>query len=83
MIIDGAFAPSAQSGTAAANSQFQSFQSALSVNSNIAGMSIISSSVYVAGGTINYESSSNIGIILGICIPIGVISIFFIINIYF
>ncbi len=78
VIINGAFAPSAQSGTSAANSQFQSFQSALSTNSSIGGMSILSSSVQVAGGTIIVDSSSSsIGIILGVCIPVAVISNFY------
>ena len=75
VIINGGLAPTTSSGTIESNLQYSDFQSALSQNSNIAGMSITSSSIEVEGGSINYDKV-DLGLILGICIPVGVLSNF-------
>lgn len=56
---------------------YSSISTLLGENSQIAGMSVLSSSVTVNGGTIpddnNSSSGPNLGLILGICIPVGII----------
>jgi len=50
--------------------------SALSANSQIAGMTVGQSSVTVVGGSVDYKKV-NLALILGICIPVGVLCKFF------
>jgi hypothetical protein len=74
VIVNGQAAPSAPTGTQASNNQFNSFANALAQNNNIAGMSVSSSTVTVTGGSIDFDTGSNhLAVILGVCIPVGVI----------
>lgn len=74
VIVNGQAAPSAPTGTQTANNQFNSFANALAQNNNIAGMPVTSSTVTVTGGSIDYDTGSNhLAVILGVCIPVGVI----------
>ena len=51
-------------------------QSNLIAGGSIGGMTIVSSSVTVSGysSSAAAEESNNLGIILGICIPVGILS---------
>ena len=74
VIVNGQAAPSAPTGTQQANNQFNTFANALAQNNNIAGMSVSSSTVTVTGGSIDFDTGSNhLAVILGVCIPVGVI----------
>ncbi len=77
VLVTGGAGPAAGSGTKQSNQQFSSLDATLSVNNQIAGMPIGESSVVVVGGTIDY-SEVNLALILGICIPVGVLRNFMI-----
>lgn len=72
VLVQGGAGPSGTSGSKQSNQQFSSLTASLSTNSQIAGMSVGSSSVTVVGGSIDYNST-NLALILGICIPVGVL----------
>jgi hypothetical protein len=75
VILEGNVAPEAASGTAEAGTQLQGFQTALQ-GAEIEGMAVGSSSIIVEEGVAGDESSNAknmLPIILGICIPIGVL----------
>merc|ERR1711862_887029 len=65
VIVSGAANPSAQSATKSANSQFSSLDATVANNNQIAGMTIVDSSVTVNGGTIDYDDV-DLALILGI-----------------
>jgi hypothetical protein len=78
VILEGNVAPEAASGTADAGNQLQGFQTALQ-GAEIEGMPVGSSSIIVEDGVAGDESSNSknmLPIILGICIPIGVLGNF-------
>lgn len=56
-----------------ASVQFENLTSVLSAGS-IAGMDIIRSDISPNGGTVPSDSGPNLALILGICIPLAVIS---------
>jgi hypothetical protein len=68
--------PAGGAGSTQASAQFAALSAALAAGGTIAGISVLSSSVSVVGGTVPapYGSTTNLGLILGICIPIGIIS---------
>lgn len=74
VVVLGGAGPSAMSGTKQANEQFSNLEATLSSNNVIANMFIGESSVIVIGGSIDYKDL-NLGLILGICIPVGVLLI--------
>ncbi len=76
VVVAGGAGPSGASGTKTANQQFSSLDATLSANNQIAGMPIGESSVTVVGGSIDYKEV-NLALILGICIPVGVLRTFF------
>lgn len=76
VIVAGAAAPTKSSATQSVSQQYNSFDATLSTNSNIAGMKVGSSSITIIGGTIEYDTV-NLALILGICIPVGVLRNFF------
>lgn len=75
--LDGSAAPSAAAGSSQAASQFASLSNLIN-SGNVAGMSVGASSLIVqdgAVGSLPEESKVNVlAIVLGICIPIGVLS---------
>lgn len=73
VVVAGQAAPTGASGTQTSNQQYSSLDSSLAANNQLAGMQIISSTVTVVGGSIDY-STVNLALILGICIPVGVLS---------
>jgi hypothetical protein len=76
VLVAGGAGPTGGSGTQQANNEYSSLDSALSTNSQIAGMTIGQSAVTVVGGTVDYKKV-NLALILGICIPVGVLCNFF------
>lgn len=72
VVVEGGVGPTASSGTKLANQQFSSLDATLSRNNQIAGMPIGDSSVTVNGGIIDYKEV-NLALILGICIPVGIL----------
>ena len=70
----GGAGPSGASGSKQAGQQFSNLESILSANGQIANMPIGDSTVVVVGGTVDY-SEINLVLILGICIPVGVLLI--------
>ena len=77
VVVTGGAGPAAGSGTKQSNQQFSSLDATLSVSNQIAGMPIGESSVTVVGGTIDF-SEVNLALILGICIPVGILRKFMI-----
>jgi hypothetical protein len=77
VVTSGAAQPSATSGTKDANSQYSSLDATLAENNEIAGMTIVDSSVTVVGGSVDYNDV-DLALILGICIPVGILRNFFI-----
>jgi hypothetical protein len=73
VVVGGAASPNGNSGSSQSTTEFNGLQNALAANGNIAGMPITSSSTQVVGGTLSPSASNNLGLILGICIPIGVL----------
>lgn len=77
VILEGNVAPEAASGTAESGSQLEGLRTALQA-AEIEGMPVGSSSIMVEQGVAGVEESSGknmLPIILGICIPIGVLII--------
>ncbi len=79
IMITAAASPPANSGSSQSRSQFNGLQGAIAANGNIAGMPITSSAAQVVGGSLSPAQSSNLALILGICIPVGVLCNYFII----
>lgn len=79
VVIGGAASPNGNSGSSQATTEFNGLQTGIAANGNIAGMPITSSSTQVIGGTLSPTQSNNLGLILGICIPIGVLRNWFLI----
>lgn len=78
VVVVGNVSTNQQSNSNGAQTQFNNIQSALNNGSSIAGMQIISSNVQPIGGTLPDDNSSyntELAIILGVCIPLGVIII--------
>lgn len=74
--VSGNLTTTATSQSNDATSQYNNLQSLFS-QSSIAGMPILNSNIYVNNGSINQSSSGpNLALILGICIPIGIIGTF-------
>lgn len=76
VVVEGGAGPAGGSGTQQAYNEYSSLDAALSANTQIAGMTIGQSSVTVVGGTVDYKKV-NLALILGICIPVGVLCNFF------
>ncbi len=76
VVVQGGAGPTGGSGSEQANSEYSSLDSALSKNNNIAGMPIGESSVSVVGGSVDFKKV-NLALILGICIPVGVLCNFY------
>lgn len=76
--IQGLVNANAPSDSNQAYNNYNQLNSVLQTGTTINGMGVVNSSVTVNGGTIAYPSNANLGLILGICIPVGVISMFFI-----
>ena len=75
VIIKGNVTTLAKSNSNEASTQFNSLNSVLSSGSDIANMPITASDVEANGGEIPSSSSGpNLAIILGVCIPLGIIS---------
>lgn len=73
-IADVQLTTNAESGSNEASNEYSDLSNSVSSGGDIAGMSIESSEVSVNGGEILEESySPNLALILGICIPAGVI----------
>lgn len=76
VIVNGNANTGAQSDSNEATQQFNNLNSVLSTGGSIAGMPVQSSTVSVNGGSIVQPTSGpNLALILGICIPVGVICI--------
>lgn len=75
VVVAGGAGPNGVSGTKQANQQFSSLDATLSANNQIANMPIGESSVTVVGGSIDYKEV-NLALILGICIPVGILRTF-------
>ena len=78
VILEGNVAPEAASGTAESGTQLEGLRTALQ-GTEIEGMPVGSSSILVEQGVAGVDESGNknmLPIILGICIPIGVLSNF-------
>lgn len=74
VIVNGNANTGAQSDSNEATQQFNNLNSVLSTGGSIAGMPVQSSTVSVNGGSIVQPTSGpNLALILGICIPVGVI----------
>lgn len=77
-VVNSQIITNADSGSSEADNQFTSLDSLTSEGQSIAGMQVEKSSLTVNGGSADDESggsSVNLGLILGICIPVGVILI--------
>ena len=73
VVVKGNITTSTTSDSNEASVQFENLTSVLSAGS-IAGMDIIRSDISPNGGTVPSDSGPNLALILGICIPLAVIS---------
>lgn len=74
VIVGGSGDPNSDSGSSQSAQDFANIAAILGVNGNIAGMSIASSTISTTGGTLgSTETNSSLGLILGICIPVGLL----------
>ena len=79
-IVTGNVDPTATSGTSSSSSQFNGMLTALASGFTIGGMQITGSSMTVVGGFVPASATTDsLGLILGICIPIGILSNFYLI----
>lgn len=79
-ILNAQIITDANSGSNLADQQFTALQQLTESGSSIAGMNVESSQLSVNGGTAVPDetgSSTNLGLILGICIPVGVLRTYF------
>lgn len=76
--LEGSAAPSADPGSAEAADQLQALNDVIK-SGEIAGMSVAESQLVVEEGSVGSSTSKDnvVGIVLGICIPIGVLRNFF------
>lgn len=75
VIVTGQAAPAGASSSKQVNQEYNSFDASLATNNQLAGMTVGGSTVTVVGGTVDY-SEINLALILGICIPVAVLSNF-------
>ena len=84
MTISGITTITAESGSAEATNIYNSLQSGIEPGKQIAGMKIVSSSSSINGGTLKMNeeqggsSNKNLGLILGLSIPLGLAALFII-----